>query len=95
MDHKLSFFLSNVGVLWPRIEKGRPTGETAIRHIGAMELLDIHTSLGPTFNNPLGLIVRTFLGRLGFTFAISRHRISDKEAHAFTRLVVDKLMSYL
>ncbi len=95
MDHKLSFFLSNVGVLWPRIEKGRPTGETAIRHIGAMELFDIHTSIGPTFNNPMGLIVRTFLGRLGFTFAISRHRISDKEAQAFTRLVVDKLMGYL
>ena len=95
MDHKLSFFLSNVGVIWPRIENGKPTGETAIRCIGDMELVDIHSSIGSTFNNPIGLVLRTFLGRLCFRFNIGRHRISDGDAQAFTRLVVDKVMSYL
>ena len=95
MDHKMSFLLSNVGVVWPRIENGRPTGETAIRQIGDMELVDVHTSIGATFNNPMGLILRTFLGRLCFTFTIGRHRISDQDAQAFTRLVVDKVMNYL
>ena len=95
MDHKLSFFLSNVGVIWPRIETGKPTGETAIRYVGDMELLDIQSSTGSTFNNPIGLILWTFQGRLRFTFTIGRHRISDGDAQAFTRLVVDKVMSYL
>lgn len=95
MDHKISFLLSNIGVVWPRIENGKPTGETAIRHIGDMELLDVHTSVGATFNNPMGLIVRTFLGRLCFMFTVSRHRVSDADAQGFTRLVVDKVMRYL
>ena len=95
MDHKLSFFLSNFGVIWPRIENGKPTGETAIRCIGDMELVDVHSSIGTTFNNPIALILRTFLGRLCFRFAIGRHRISDGDAQAFTRLVVDKVMNYL
>lgn len=95
MDHPISFFLSNVGIVWPRIENGKPTGETAIRQIGAMELLDVHTSIGTTFNNPIGLILRTFMGRLCFTFTIGRHRITDEDALAFTRLVIDKVIRYL
>ncbi len=95
MDHKLSFFLSNLGVVWPRIENGKPTGETAIRYVGDMEFVDVLSSIGAMFNNPIGLILRTFQGRLCFTFTIGRHRISDGDAQAFTRLVVDKVMSYL
>ena len=95
MDHKLSFFLSNLGVVWPRIENGKPTGETAVRYVGDMELVDVLSSIGATFNNPIGLILRTFQGRLCFTFTIGRHRISDGDAQAFTRLVVDKVMRYL
>lgn len=95
MDHRLSFFLSNVGVVWPRIENGKVTGETAIRVVGDMELEDIHSSIGTTFNNPICLILRTFLGRLYFNFTTGRHRISDADGQAFSQLVVDKVMAYL
>lgn len=95
MDHPMSFFLSNIGVVWPRMENGRPTGETAIRHVGNMEILDVHTSIGATYNNPMALFLRTFQGRLSFVFAVNRHRISDADAKAFSGRIVDRVMAYL
>jgi len=92
---KMSFFVSNAGIPWPRIENGRPTGETAIKQIGDMELLDVHNSVGTTFNNPMSLIIGTFLGRFRLGFAVNTYRISDKDAQNFSKLVVDKIMRYL
>ncbi|MRR15230.1 MAG: hypothetical protein EG826_02110 [Deltaproteobacteria bacterium] len=95
LDYKISLSLSNIGVVWPKVEKGKLTGETAIYRIGNMELLDIYTSLGVTYNNPLTMTLRTFRGRLSFLFSVSRHRISDAEAQTFTGLVMDKVKGYL
>jgi hypothetical protein len=60
-----------------------------------MEFLDIYTSLGVTYNNPLAMTLRTFRGRLSFIFSASRERISDKDAQAFAKLVMDKVKGYL
>ncbi|MDD4240701.1 MAG: hypothetical protein PHG54_04660 [Smithellaceae bacterium] len=95
LDYKISFSLSNVGVVWPKIAEGKPTGETEIDRIGGMEFLDIYTSLGVTYNNPLAMTLRTFRGRLSFIFSASRERISDKDAQAFAKLVMDKVKGYL
>lgn len=95
MDTRLSFFLTNLGVVWPRMENGRPTGETAVREIGDLELLDVHSSVGTTPNNSQALILRTFLNRFYMLFTFGRHRINDVDAAAFSKLVVQKVMTYL
>lgn len=95
LDLKLSFFLTNLGVVWPRMENGRPTGETEIRQVGDMELVDVHSSVGTTPNNPQALILRTFLNRFYMLFAFGRHRINDRDAAAFSKLVVQKVTDYL
>jgi len=95
LDAKSTFFVTNVGVVWPRIEGGRPTGETLIRRVGQMELLDVHASVGSTKNNFAALILRTFLGRLYVVLSLGRHRISDEDAKEFSKLVFDKAMDYL
>jgi hypothetical protein len=95
MDHPMSFFLSNIGVVWPKIVNGRPTGETAIRTVGSMEILDVHSSIGATYNNPMALFLRTFQGRLSFVFSVNRHRISDEDAKAFSKRIVHRVMNYL
>lgn len=94
-DMKISFFVTNLGVVWPRMDRGRPTGETAITRVGDMELVDIHSNVGTTARNPIALILRTFRGKLYMIFAIGRHGISDPDARDFSRLVVDKVLGYL
>ena len=95
MDHRISFSLSNVGVVWPRIEKGRPTGQTAVYQIGHMEFLDVHTSLGNTRGNPLTMTMRTFRERLSLIFSVSLNRISEDDAQAFCKQIVNRMMNYL
>ncbi len=95
MDYRISFSLSNVGVVWPRIENGKPTGQTAIYQIGDMEILDIHASIGNTDGNPLAMTLRTFRERLSFIFSVSLNRISEEDAQAFCKQVVTRVMSYL
>ncbi len=95
LDWPISFFLTNLGVVWPRMENGRPTGETAITHVGEMELVDVHSSVSPTKNNALAMILRTFLGRFYCVFAVGLNKISEKDAKEFSRLILGKARSYL
>ncbi len=94
-DARLSFGVTNLGVVLPRMVDGRPTGETAIREAGGMELVDVHTSVGATVKNSGGLILRTFLNRLYFVFPFSRHMTTDEDAEAFARLVLEHAQRYL
>ncbi|MHA1568167.1 MAG: hypothetical protein ACTSXZ_01755 [Alphaproteobacteria bacterium] len=94
-DMRLSFFLTNLGVVLPRMENGRPTGETAIREVGRMQLVDVHTSVGTTEKNGATLILRTFLDRLYLVFQFGQHQIADDDAESFARLVVDHVQRYL
>jgi hypothetical protein len=94
-DVRISFFVTNLGVVLPRMENGRPTGETAIREAGRMELVDVHTSVGATEKNNGALILRTFLDRLYLVFPFGRHKITDEDAEAFSRLVLDHAQRYL
>ena len=95
LEMRISFYLANLGVVWPRIEDGRPTGETAVRRVGAMELVDIHSSVGTSRKNANALLLRTFLGRFYLVSLIGRHQVADRDAEEFSSLVVKKLMAYL
>ena len=95
LDWQISFFLTNLGVVWPRMENGRPTGETAVKRVGDMELVDVHSSVGPTENNGLALILRTFMGRFYCVFAVGLNKISENDARVFSKLVMKKARGYL
>ena len=94
-ETKISFYVTNLGVVWPRIENGRPTGETIIRSVGGMDLLDIHTSVGTGKKNANAMFLRTFLDRLYLVFFVGRHKVEDRDADEFSALVVRKLLGYL
>ncbi|MDP8254715.1 MAG: condensation domain-containing protein [Candidatus Alcyoniella australis] len=95
VEQKLSYFLTNVGVVWPEMKDGRPTGQTAIKRVGDMELIDIHSSIGATKKTGNALILRTIYGKLYFIFALGKHLISEDDAQEFSSLVVKKTIGYL
>ena len=92
---KGSFFLTNLGVAWPKIVNGKPTGESAIQHVGDMELVDVIGSVGTTEKNPLALVMRTLHGKMCLGFATGRNVISDQDARDFPKLVIDKALRFL
>lgn len=94
-DIKISHFITNLGVIWPEIEDGRPTGRTAIQKVGDLELLDIHSSVGTTGNNGSVLIIRSFLGKLYMVMVYGRYKVNDADAKEFSQLVYDKVISYI
>ena len=95
LEQRLSYFITNVGVPYPKMEGGRPTGETALKQVGRMELVDIHSSIGATKKTSSVLILRTLFGRLYLIFAFGRHRVAPEDATAFYKLVVEKMLNYL
>lgn len=94
-DRRISFFLTNLGVVWPVIRNGRPTGETAIREVGRAVLHDVHSSVGGTANNPAAMILRTFLGRFYMVFTLGGQRFRDDEARGFADTVVRRVFDWL
>lgn len=92
---RISYYLTNLGVVWPRMEGDKPTGETAIRTVGGLDLTDIHTSVGTARKNSNALLLRTFLDRLYLVFFVGRHQVADRDAEEFSALVVQKMLGYL
>ncbi len=95
MDRPISLFLTNLGVVWPRMENGKPTGETAVTRVGDMDIVDVHSSVGTTENNGLALILRTFLNRFYMILAVGLNKTSERDGKEFSRLVAKKTLSYL
>ncbi len=95
MGFRVTLAVTNLGVVWPRIENGRPTGETAIRQVGRMELLDVHNNTAQPKTNGGALVLRTFLDRLYLVFQFGRHQIGDADAEEYGRLVLDHAQRYL
>ena len=94
-DMPISHFITNLGVIWPRIVDGKITGETAIRTFGDLELLEMYSSVGSTKNNPQGMIMRTFLGKLYLDAIYGKWGVREQDAKDFSRLIYEKLVGYL
>ncbi|MCZ7586923.1 MAG: hypothetical protein M5R36_28235 [Deltaproteobacteria bacterium] len=87
--------MSNVGAIWPEIADGRPTGQSVIHQVGDMEIVDIFGGLGFPKENPFGLVVFTFRGRLNMFHPVGRHMITEDEVNAFADLLIDKVNAFL
>ncbi len=85
----VTFYLSNVGVVWPRFENGRPTMDSEILGAGDFEINDLHSSVSLGRSMGLGLTIRTHNHRLNFNFVADRFRFKKHEAQT----LVDKIMN--
>jgi len=95
LDMKISHFVTNLGIVWPELKNGKPTGRTAVRTIGELELMDIHSSVGTTEKNPYVLIVRSFLGKLYMVMVYGKWAVNEDDAEEFSQLVYDNVINYL
>jgi hypothetical protein len=86
-----TFYLSNVGVLWPKVVGGRPTARSAIARVGNFVVNDVHSSASIARNIGVGLTVRTHDGRFYLNFVVDRWRFTKDEAEAFARHYVRTL----
>lgn len=81
-----TFHFSNAGVVWPELVDGRPTGRSAISHVGATEIADV------SFRNGLpapriGVSVVTIAGQTQLRVTGTTETISQSEIRSFADLV--------
>ena len=80
-----TFYLSNVGVLWPKVVDGRPTGDSAVLGAGKFRIDDVHSSASVARNIGMGLTCRTHDRRFYLNFVADRWRFTKDEAQGFAR----------
>ena len=91
--HKVSIAITLLGVLWPEMRNGKPTGDSFLRASGDLELTEVH-GLGYKLasNTRLLLVVYLFRNRLNLILAAYASLFSRQEAEGFMDLIVDNLM---
>ena len=89
----ISVYLSNVGVVWPRMVDGRPTGESQLLGAGEFSISDIHSSPSISPGMSLGITARTHNRRMYLNFVCDRFRFRRHEAQGLTRAVHRALLN--
>ena len=77
-----TFVLSNIGVMWPRVEEGRPTGETCLDRAGELVVDDVHSCPSASPYIGVGVISRTLHGKLFVNFSCDHRHFLREEAAA-------------
>jgi NRPS condensation-like uncharacterized protein len=83
------FYLSNVGVVWPKIVDGRPTMDSVLLGAGDFIIDDIHSSPSISRNVGIGMTVRTHNRRFYMNFVCDRYRFRAHEAQELVRRIVE------
>ncbi|MBL6974171.1 MAG: hypothetical protein ISR64_00430 [Deltaproteobacteria bacterium] len=86
-----TFSLSNLGVVWPRMENGRPTLDSEVLGAGDFVISDIHSSASAGRSVGLALAVRIHQRRMYLNFVADRFRFREPEA----RELVDRFVREL
>jgi NRPS condensation-like uncharacterized protein len=88
-----TFYLSNIGVMWPRFENGRPTTDSVVLGAGDFIIDDIHSSasIGPGIG--LGLTTRTHNRKFYLNFVADRFRFRKAEAQKLFHMIVKDLIN--
>ncbi len=91
--HKVSIAITLLGVLWPELRNGKPTGDTFLKVSGDLEVTEVH-GLGYKLasNTRLLLVVYLFRNRLNLIMGASASLFSRQEAEGFMDLIVDNLL---
>jgi hypothetical protein len=91
LEVPVTFLLSNIGVMWPAIENGRPTARSAVTGAGGLVIDDVHSC--PSAAPYVGMLViaRTLGGTLFVNFSCDRRRFTRPEAAALTGRIAEEL----
>lgn len=76
----VTFILSNMGVMWPEIKNGKPTGRSAFTRVGGFEIDDVHSSVSLSPDVGMGMMCRTLGDKFFINFCFDRLRFNRQEA---------------
>ncbi|MBZ0273460.1 hypothetical protein K8I61_15585, partial [bacterium] len=88
-----TFYLSNLGTVWPKIVDGRQTLESEIVDVGDFSISDMHSSASIARNLGLGLTVRAHNNRFYMNFVCDRFRFEPDEATDICNRIVNEIVS--
>lgn len=90
--HSFSVSVTMLGVVWPLVENGLPTGNSYLVRIDDTEITEIH-GIGYKLlsNTPLILIAYIYLNRLNLVMATSAGLFTREEAELFMDMVMTTL----
>lgn len=91
--HQFSIAVTLLGVIWPKIRRGKPTAETALTQSAELTVSEIH-GLGYKLlsSTDVVLIVYGFRNRLNLILACSAARFIREESEAFMDLIMENLV---
>lgn len=89
----VTYILSNIGVMWPGVENGRPTGRSAFTVMGGVEIDDVHSCPSMALDVGMGVIARTLGDKLFINCTCDRWHFTKDEAKAVTDRVFEGLES--
>jgi hypothetical protein len=92
LSSPITFYLSNLGVVWPRFKDGRPTSESAILSAGDFVINDFHSSPSIGRGIGFGMTLRSHNQRLYINFVCDRFRFRKHEAQELAKRLVDGLI---
>ena len=88
-----SFYVSNVGVMWPKIKDGHPTMESVVIGAGDFVIEDIHSSASIAKFMGFGLTTRTHNKRFYMNFVSDRFRFREDEAKQIRDMIVKEFIN--
>ena len=87
----IAAYVSNLGVVWPRLENGRPTMDSVLLGAGGFEISDIHSSPSLLRNVGIGVTTRIHAKRLFINFVCDGFRFREDEARLLMAMFADEL----
>ena len=89
----ITFYVSNVGLVWPKIVDGKKTLESEITGAGDFVIDDIHSSASIARDMGIGLTVRTHNHRFYMNFVMDRFRFHKHEAEQLRDRIVGEFIN--
>ncbi|MFH0960864.1 MAG: hypothetical protein V1897_19435 [Pseudomonadota bacterium] len=92
--HQFSIATTVLGVVWPKIQNGRPTVESALTRIGDLDVLEVfgapHKMLSKT---PILLIIYVYRNKLNVVLTSLAGLFTKQESEHFLDLIMKNLMA--
>ncbi len=88
-----TFYLSNLGTVWPKIVDGRQTMDSVVKGAGNFIIEDMHSSASISQNLGLGLTVRAHNQRFYLNFVCDRFRFERDEAQELTGRIIKEVIN--
>lgn len=91
--HRFSIAITLLGVVWPRMNNGKPTLDSSPTQVTGAQIREIHgTGYKHLTSTPLVLIVYFFVNQLNLMMAASASLFTRSEAESFMDLLLSILM---